>query len=434
MSKQLSQVVASRLNMQPALISPAFGALVTDALRQLASMDSDHEDQAQLKSRADMLSAYGYRDSLSVEKPYAFAEGVAFIPITGLLINRFNSGYGWVTGYNYIRSMMHAAIEDEDVKAIVFDCNSGGGEVAGCFELAADIVATRDKKPTMAVVDASSFSACYALASACTRIVVTPSAGVGSIGVVAMHMDVSKMLDEYGVKVTFIYSGDHKVDGNSYEPLPEPVRKSIQARVDNTRNEFVSLVATNRGLSTQVVFDTQAACFTSNEALALGLVDAIAPPGEAVRALLSGLSGSQSLKETTMSTKTDQAGAEIPTATPAENAAAPKGNETVTEAVDPKTAERARIKGIQGHANAAGKTLLANHLAMDTDLSVEAAGAILAAAAPEATETAVATASPFAAAMDTSDHPALGADTGSGELTPAQRILASQSLATGVKH
>lgn len=430
MSKQLSQVVASRLNMQPALISPAYGPIVADALHQLATVDEDREEAAQLKARSDLLSAYGY-EGMSNDKPYAYANGLAFIPITGLLVNRLNSCWGWITGYNYIRSMVNAAIEDEDVSAIVFDCNSGGGEVAGCFELAADIRAASEKKPTLAVVDSSSYSACYALASAASRIVVTPSAGVGSIGVVAMHMDVSKMLEDYGVKVTFIYSGDHKVDGNPYEPLPEPVRKSIQARVDNTRSEFVALVAANRGLDTKVVFDTQAACFTASEALDLGLIDAIAPPGEAVRAFITGLSRSQSSQETTMSKKADAAGAES-TATAAETTTV---TEAAATAVDPKVAERERIKGIQGHANAAGKAVLANHLALNTDLSVEAAAEILAAAAPEAKEEA-ATASAFTAAMDVSDHPAVGADAGLGatEMTPAQRILASQAAATGMTH
>ena len=130
--------------------------------------------------------------------------------------------------------------------------------VAGCFELAAEIRASRDLKPSVAVVDAACYSACYALASSASKIVCTPSGGVGSIGVVAMHVDYSKMFQEAGVKVTFIHSGDHKVDGNPYEPLPASVKDDIQKSVDSTRTEFVALVATNKGLDTKVVFDTEA--------------------------------------------------------------------------------------------------------------------------------------------------------------------------------
>lgn len=423
---QLSQVVASRLNMQPALISPTHGAILADSLRQLAAADPDREEAAQQVARANLLAAYGY-SSDEREKPFAFSAGVAVIPITGLLINRFDRSWGWVTGYNAIRSQLEAAMADDDVRAIVFDCNSGGGEVAGCFELAADIRAARGKKPMTAVVDSNSYSACYALASAADRIVVTPSGGVGSVGVVAMHVDYSKALDEAGIKVTFIYSGDHKVEGNPYEPLPEPVRKSIQARVDNTRQEFVALVAANRGLDTKVVFDTQAACFTAAEALDLGFVDAIATPREAVKALFQELSGSQFAQEQPMSTKAESAGAESNTATP----------DTTNHAAEARKAERERIAAIQGHANAKDKPALAAHLALNTEMSVDDAAALMAVAAPETKEPAADNgASHFSAAMDTSDHPNVGADAGasSGEMTPAQRILAAQAAATGVRH
>lgn len=431
MSKQLSQVVASRLNMQPALISPSHADMMIDSLRQLATADSEREDRESGKSRDAMLATYGYSGS-EMEKPFAFAAGLAFIPVSGLLINRFSYSWGWVTGYNYIRSMLHAALEDPDVTAIVFDCNSGGGEVSGCFELAADMRAARDKKPTMAVVDPGSYSACYALASSTGKIVVTPSGGVGSIGVVSMHVDYSKMLDDVGIKVTFIYSGDHKVDGNAYEPLPEPVRKSIQARVDATRQEFVSLVASNRGLDPKVVFDTQAKCFTASEAMDLGLIDAIAPPSEAVQAFLSELSGSKPDKEKTMSTSAAKPGAES-TASPEI-----KQPDQATQTVDPvaeRAAERERIKAITTHESAKDKAGLANHLALNTNLTVDAAAAILAAAAPEVKESAEKGSSAFAEAMEKTGNPNVGADGADNkEMTAAQKILHAQALATGAAH
>ncbi len=430
MSMQLSQVVASRLHMQPALVSPEFGHTVADTLRQLATADTDREEAAHVAAQANLLAAYGYSRS-EHDKPFAFAGGIAFIPVTGLLINRFNSSWGWVTGYNYIRAMHSAALEDGDVTAIVFDCASGGGEVSGCFELAADIKASRGKKPMLAVVDPNSYSACYAIASAADKIVVTPSGGVGSVGVVAMHVDFSKMLDNAGIKVTFIYSGDHKVDGNPYEPLPEPVRKSIQARVDNTRNEFVALVAENRGLDTKVVFDTQAACYTASEALDLGFVDAIATPREAVKAFVSELSSSsQFAQEKSMSTEAEKkAGAES-------DKAATADDQTTDQAEQARVAERDRIKAIQGHDHAKDKPALASHLALNTNMSIEEAAAVLAAAAPEVKPTAKGEeANHFKDAMDSGNHPNVGADTTAGaEMTVAQRILANQAAATGMKH
>lgn len=426
MSKQLSHVITNRLNMQPALIAPMYAELISDSIRQMYMADHGDEDDQEVRARRNLLASYGYNYVPSgEEKPFAYANGIAFIPVSGLLINRFSRSWGWVTGYNYIREMLNAALVDPDVKSIVFDCNSGGGEVSGCFELCAEIRASREVKPSLAVVDSAAYSACYAVASSASKMVVTPSGGVGSIGVVAMHIDYSKWLSEVGIKVTFIYSGDHKVDGNAYEPLPEPVRKSIQGRVDAIRTEFVSLVSENRGIDTQVVFDTQAKCFTASEGLDLGLVDAITTPIEAVRAFVSELSGSVTIQE-----KTEMNEAETKSGDANPN---PTASATTVDAAAVKAAERERIKAITGHESAKDKQVLANHLALNTELSVEQAAQILAAAAPEGKQEEAAADNAFVAAMNSDKHPNVGSGDAAENMTDAQKILAAQSMATGVK-
>lgn len=431
MSKQLASAIVNRFNMQPALLSHANVPQLTQAIISVAAHTDEEHAAAQQARGAEVMAAYGHGPA-AADKPFLFSGGIAIIPITGLLINRCNFGCSWVTGYNFVRSQVNAAAEDPDVKLIVFDCHSGGGEAAGCFELCNEIRASRDRKPSLAVVDSASYSACYAIASSASRVSVIPSGGVGSIGVVAMHVDFSKVLDNFGIKVTFIHSGEHKVDGNPYEPLPEPVRKSIQARVDTTRQEFVNLVATNRGLDPKVVFDTEAACFSAAEAKDLGLVDAIAQPIDAVRAFINELSRSEPHMETDMSTVKPgaESAASVTENTPAPAAAAP----TAPTAADARKAERERISAIKGHANAKDRAALADHLALNTDLSVDAAAAILAASPVESKGDSK---SAFTQAMDNSQHPNVGADAGAEgvqEESMSQRILKNQSLATGVKH
>jgi signal peptide peptidase SppA len=433
MSKQLSQVIINRFNLQPALLAASHSSLLTDAVQNFITATPKAEAQAQVEAAANLLASYGYQSSAH-EKPFVYAEGVAFIPVTGLLLNKFSASYGWATGYNFIRSQMNAALDDDDVKLIVFDCHSGGGEVAGCFELANDIRESRSKKPSLAVIDSASYSACYAIASSATRVSAIPSGGVGSIGALVMHIDISKMLTDAGIKVTFIYSGDHKVDGNMYEPLPKAVKTSIQARVDSARQEFVSLVATNRGLDTKVVYDTEAACYSAAEAMELGLIDAIAKPLEAVQAFIIELSRSEPEMETPMSTvaKTGEESTASATQTaPTTAAAAPAA--TVDVGAE-RMAERARIAGITGHENAKDRAVLANHLALNTNLSVDEAVAVLAASATEKKAEAP-KADAFAQAMDTSANPNVGADVTAGaEQSVADRINANYSLATGFKH
>lgn len=432
MSHQLARTVINRLNMQPAMLSVTHGDAAIEGLHYLAEADSREEERSAQESRVDLLAAFGY-EAPGSDKPFAYADGIAFIPVSGLLINRFGCSWGWVTGYNFIRNQMNAALEDEDVKFIVYDVDSGGGEVAGCFELCDEIYASRAIKPSVAVVDSSCYSAAYAIGSSASRVIVAPSAGVGSIGVVAMHTSYKKMFDKVGIDVTFIYSGSHKVDGNPYEALPARVKADIQARVSKTREKFVALVARNRGLDPQAVFDTEAQCYGAEDGLMLGLVDAIAPPTGAVMGFIDEQSRSVTDdKENAMSGNAEQKpGAETSAASP-ENPAAPHAA-PVASSAEQRNAERERIQGILNCEEAAERKELAEHLALQTDLSVEAARGILAAAPAKKAEPAAA--SPFTAAMDAGKHPNVGAESVVGERaeeTAAERILKAQAAVTGV--
>lgn len=304
-------------------------------------------------------------------KQFPFQNGVAVIPVTGMLLNRFPYAFSFATGYNAIRSMMTAAVADPDVKGIAFDVNSPGGMVQGCFELCDDIFAARGEKPMKAVVDGNATSAAYAIASAVGNISAPKSARIGSIGVVMMHVDVSEALDKDGVKVTQIYAGKHKVDGTPYKPLSKDMKADMQATVDGNYEDFVNLVARNRGIDAQVARDTEAKIYGAQDAKTLGLIDSVAAPSDAYADFASGLSGLNNLGVSAMSDEKKPGAADA--ATP--DVKAIEANASAAG----KTAERTRIQSIIGLAEAKDRTALANHLALSTDLSVETAKGILAA-------------------------------------------------------
>lgn len=450
MSHELANAVVSRINHRPMLIAPTASQQAMAALRSLAqASDSAHESTEQFV-RSELLAAYGFDDSYdNHDKPFAFAKGIALIPITGLLLNRFGRSWGWVTGYNAIRLQLNAALDDEDVDGILFDVNSYGGEAAGCFELADEIREARAVKPSLAIVDSAAYSAGYALGSAAGRMVVTPSSGVGSIGVVAMHVSYEKALEEWGVDVTFIFSGDHKVDGNPYQALPAAVRKDIQEDVDATRDVFVNLVANNRGLDAKTIHDTEAQTYRAEDALTLGLVDAVVAPSKAVSSFISELSGSgKPMENFAMSKQTEKPGddATAPDNNAAAEAAAQAAATTARAegAAEGATSERQRIAAITTCDEAKGKSGLANHLALNTDLSVDAAKGILKASPAEnaAVPDGKSGASAFERAMGASEHPDVGADAGAGDggdggndsMAAAKRILQNHSAATGTKY
>lgn len=415
----LTSLVAGRINDQPLLVNPKYREFAEDIAAALDTSVQHQHDHA-----LDVAAVYNISPSRQDSKPFVYANGVAFIPISGTLINRFNGAWGFVTGYGAIRNMFDAAVADNDVKAIVFDVNSNGGEAQGCFELSSHIAANKGDKKTLAVVDANCYSAAYALASAADKITVTPSGGAGSIGVVTMHANYKGMLDNAGIEVTFIYAGDHKVDGNPYQPLSDSAKADIQMRIDSKYDQFVALVAENRGMDESAVRDTQARCFDAQAALDAGLIDAVAPPPDALAAFLTELSGSNPDQEIeTMSQTT--------TAPGAQNADTP---DTETAKAEGRREAQERIKAINALPEAAKRSALANHLALNTELSVEDAQGILA-ASPE--QAAVATG--FEQAMNASGGANVGADASATEVDPespeaqAAAIVASYAMATGRK-
>jgi signal peptide peptidase SppA len=382
-------------------------------------------------------------------KPFIFTDGLAIIPMWGSLLHRDSWCDSYATGYDYIRRCYEAAVMDPDVQGIVFDVDSPGGHVAGNFELAEDIYNGRKKKPSIAIVDSMCYSGGYSLSSAADRIVVTQSGGVGSIGVVMMHASIEKMVKEWGIEITFIHAGAHKVDGNMFQKLPDDVRKRYQASVERSYDKFTTLVARNRGLSIEAVRATEALCYDAVEALSLGLIDAIQSPQEALATFRKELSGSstspqQGASSMSKNVETPGAGGEnaaAPVAAPAANApaapeaaapvaAAPSAPEAAAAPVDQKT----RIAGIQTCDEAKGREELANHLAFNTEMSVDDAKKVLG-VAPKAA--AAKPADAFTAAMNNGEHPNVGAtDGGEGERTVSvgERIAGNYHAATNNMH
>ena len=452
------RLALSRVNLRDSLVVTDTAQLFVENLHQFAQ--ADPKDGPALESACfDMVEeAYGMFGSRDREdrKPFVYHDGVAIIPIHGALLNRFAYSWGFVTGYQAIRRQMNAALEDEDVEMIVFDVDSPGGELAGCFELADEIRASREIKPSLAVVDLLAASAGYALASAATQMVATPSSKIGSIGVYRMHVDVSGALDQAGIKITFIEApeGGMKTAGNGFEPLSERARKDAQASVNKTYDDFVELVVANRGMADTEIRDTEARVFRADEALALRLIDAVKTPSEAVSSFLAELADDDPTEEEgdEMTTKTNkQNGSEVTSEAPKGDAATAPAAPAQPDQAAIQAAlkeDRERMSAIKALPEAAKRPKLADKLALD-GLSVDQAKGILEAAAeetpavaeaPKGDDNATDTTNHFENAMDKDKHPEVGAGAEKGgkggdqsqapeDLSAA--ILADQGAAVG---
>lgn len=272
--------IAAEVFNTPHMIEPGYGRIFVSALarhgfniRSLSDAEGIAYDATEVQALADDYERGG-------RKLFAEADGIAIIPIEGTLTHRYGhlDPHSGMTGYDGVQAKLEAAAADPAVRGIVLDINSPGGAVAGCFDLADQIYEARQSKPIWAVCDELACSAAYALASAATRIIAPRTAQIGSIGVLTMHVDQSKMVQDMGIDVTFIFAGDHKVDGNPFEPLPDDVKASVQADIDQVYDMFVDLVARNRsGMDAAAVRNTQARVYSAAEAVDIGLADAVMP-------------------------------------------------------------------------------------------------------------------------------------------------------------
>lgn len=192
----------------------------------------------------------GYRSETTGKPMEQRATVISILGVLGVIAQRAAqvddvSGPGG-TSVERLTQRFRAAMADQSVRAVVLDVDSPGGGVYGVEELADEIRAARGQKPIVAVANSLAASAAYWIASAADEVVVTPSGQVGSIGVYAAHEDISKMLEQEGIKETLIFSGKYKVEGNPFEPLTDEARAAIQRDVATYYASFVRAVAKGR--------------------------------------------------------------------------------------------------------------------------------------------------------------------------------------------
>lgn len=422
----------------PTLLAGENPSWVESCLSALDKLPADHAAAMRASAMSAEHAALDNDDDfwpsadswLSSYRPYVVKDGILQIPVKGVLVNNMPYALGdWATGYPYIRRALARGLADGNVRGIALVCNTPGGDVSGNFDLVDIIYDARGQKPIRAFATDFAYSAGYSIASAAAKITMVRTGGVGSIGVVTWHADYSKMLSDNGIKMTPIFAGAHKVDGNPYEALPAAVKDRIQERINSIYAIFVTAVARNRGLSEDAVRETEALTFGAEEAVKLGLADAVGSFDDAVAAFASELSDQTG--GYTMSTNTDENAAAVSAAAEAAK------TEGLKEGA---SAERARIKGIICSDQAKTRVAASVNIALNTDLNVEQALSLLdnlpADKADEPAPAPAATAkTPFETAME-QDNPNLGTGAASGgdgkEKSAADQIMADFAAAGGI--
>ena len=348
MRRNLSHIIAAAFN-EPLLLEPAYARVFFCALGREMGAASLSVPQQQVQFDAPGMLAETDEYMAGGKRParvYRVVNGIAVLPVTGTLVHRLGGmrPFSGMTGYDGIVACLQQAMADSQVRGVLLDIDSPGGQAAGAFDCADMIYRLRQQKPVWALCNDTACSAAMLLASACSRRLVTQTSRIGSIGHLA----------QAGVDITLIYAGAHKVDGNQFEALPAEVRQDMQQRIDAAHRMFAEKVAMYTGLSVDVVTGTEAAVFEGQSGIEAGLADELINASDAISVMATALNS-------------NVRGGTMPQL-------------TATEAA---VQENQRVMGILTCQEAKGREQLATMLAGQQGMSVEQARAILAAAAPQ---------------------------------------------------
>ncbi len=282
-----TQILARVLNT-PLLVAPEYmevflGALTSRAgIASLTTVGGEELSGEQLETMASLFS--NGRRSRSADM-YQVVNGIAVIDLAGTLVQKSSNlrPSSGMTGYNGIAARLNEAMNDPEVKGVLFDIDSPGGEVSGCFDLTDAIHSFRGRKPMHAFAGEQATSAAFAIGSAADKLYLPRTGVVGSVGVLTAHRDVSKRLAKDGIAITLIHAGAHKIDGNPFEALGKDVKADIQARINETWGLFTETVARNRGMSAEAVKATEARIYTGQAAVDIGFADGISTLDEVLQ-------------------------------------------------------------------------------------------------------------------------------------------------------
>ena len=213
-------------------------------------------------------------------------DGIGVVAIEGPILRKpdlFARVFFGASGSEDIGSALREAGARDDIKAVFLNIDSPGGTVAGTPELAAAVASLNEQKPVYAFSSGLMCSAAYWVASQARAIYATPSAQVGSIGVVQAVIDNSAALDKAGIKVEVFSVGKYKAMGAPGTPLTDDQRELISSNLAEIAGEFhAAVLARGRAIPAEAM---EGQTFSGKQAQRQNLAGMVPDRAEAIRRL-----------------------------------------------------------------------------------------------------------------------------------------------------
>jgi protease-4 len=174
-------------------------------------------------------------------------------------------------------------LKDDSVKALVLDIDSPGGAVSASDYIYRNVLKIAEKIPVVASVRGVGASGSYMISCAASKIVATPGAIIGSIGVISVRPALQELLQRIGVGVNVNKSGQFKDLGAPWREVSPEENEKLQSLIDDSFNDFVSLVSKARNMSEEDVRKVATGeVFWAPKAKELGLIDELGDLDKAI--------------------------------------------------------------------------------------------------------------------------------------------------------
>lgn len=171
------------------------------------------------------------------------------------------------------------AREDDEVQALLLRINSPGGTVTASDIIYDEILRFKNERgvPVIAQLMGVAASGGYYVAMAADEVIAHATTVTGSIGVIFFGVNISGLMEKFGVEDQTLVTGPFKDTGSALRPMKKQEREQLQSVLTDLHARFVSVVDTGRADldREQVAALADGRIYSATQALEAGLVDAV---------------------------------------------------------------------------------------------------------------------------------------------------------------
>jgi protease-4 len=172
---------------------------------------------------------------------------IAHIVLRGLISTSISGNVG-DSMVDDLRLALQQAREDANVRAVILEVDSPGGEVTASDIIYNAVVKTRTKKPVVVYMDSLAASGGYYVSCGGKYLMANETTITGSIGVIIQTLNYEQLFNKIGLASVVFKSGKFKDMLNGARPITPEERDYVQSFVMKTYDKFLGVVAHERNL------------------------------------------------------------------------------------------------------------------------------------------------------------------------------------------